>query len=113
MSRAVLVVEGYADLRSAIVETLSRGDFECDAAGGADAAIEKLREHRYEAILLASRLPIRDDPVMRFLHAAQPDQLRKVIVMAEPEVDSADDDPRILLKPFNVEQLLAKMNARA
>jgi DNA-binding response OmpR family regulator len=109
---SVLVVEGYADLRAAIVETLERREVSCDSATSAEDAIGKLRSHHYEAILLAPRLPIRSDPVMRFLHDAQPDELAKVILMTDPAMDedSGSDDCRVLAKPFNNEELMAKLS---
>lgn len=113
MSHSVLVVEDYADLRSAIVETLARHELACETAHTPEDAIGKLRLQHYEAILLAPRLPIKTDPVMQFLTATQPDELRKVILMTAPELeDEADpDDCRVLRKPFNGEQLFAKVIA--
>lgn len=106
MSPAVLVVEDYADLCSAIVETLARRDYSCETAASSADAIDKLRAHHYEAILLAPRLPIKDDPVMQFLHSVQPDELPKVILMKDPFLeDDEEDDCRVLVKPFNNEQL--------
>lgn len=111
MSPAVLVVEDYADLCSAIVETLARRDYACEGAATAEDAIGKLRAHQYEAILLSPRLPIKDDPVMRFLHAVQPGELSKVILMTDPalEADAGEDDCRVLVKPFNNEELMNKL----
>lgn len=111
MSHSVLVVEDYADLCSAIAGTLARCDFTCDTAATAEDAIGKLRTHHYEAILLAPRIPISSDPVMRFLHKTQPEEVHKVILMTQPEVDPDDpDDCRVLHKPFNHDELLAKLN---
>ncbi len=108
---AVLVVEAYEDLRSVIVATLSKGEVECDAATTVEDAIGKLRAQRYDAILIAPRIPIRSDPVMKFLCDAQPGELPKVILMTEPDVD---EDPRpaacrSLAKPFSDRQLFAKL----
>ncbi len=104
---SVLVIEDYADLRSMIADTLALGHFNCDQAATAEDAIAKLREHHYAAILLSSRLPIAADPVMHFLHEQQPDEARKVIVMAEPE-QSTEQCP-VLLKPFNRDQLFDQL----
>jgi DNA-binding response OmpR family regulator len=113
MSPSVLVVEDYADLRSAIVATLSRREYDCESVNTAEAAIDKLRKHQYETILLAPRLPITSDPVMHFLHEYQPEQLARVILMTSPEVDEGlcddPDDCRVLAKPFNNEQLFATL----
>jgi DNA-binding NtrC family response regulator len=113
MSRSVLVVEDYEDLCSAIVHTLERRDIACESASSSEDAIGKLRANHYEAILLAPRLPLKDDPVMRFLMIAQPGEVRKVILMTAPE--DADDrgptDCRVLLKPFNNEQLYEQLKS--
>jgi DNA-binding response OmpR family regulator len=111
MSPSVLVVEDYTDLRAAIVDTLVRQEYVCESATTAEEAIVKLRAHHYEAILLAPRLPIKNDPVMRFLHDSQPEELRKVILMTSPDVeeDTDPDDCPVLAKPFNNEQLFARL----
>ena len=108
---SILVIERYADLRAAIVNALSRGSYECDGADSADDAIEKLRHHHYDAILLSPTLPITSDPVMHFLIEEQPDQTPRVILMTEPDVEEAvpPADQRVLVKPFNNEQLFAKV----
>jgi DNA-binding response OmpR family regulator len=111
MSPSVLVVEDYADLCSAIVDTLVRRDYDCESAATAEDAIGKLRTHHYQTILLSPRIPIKDDPVMRFLHDSQPEELPKVILMTAPDVDEdldVDECP-VLCKPFNLEQLFAKL----
>jgi DNA-binding NtrC family response regulator len=105
MTQQVLVVEDYADLNSAITNSLP-GEYECTAVMTPEAAIEQLREHHYEVILLAPRLPIREDPVMHFLHEHQPAEVGKVILMTYPDDDTSDEACRTLFKPFNREELL-------
>ena len=107
---SVLVVEGYADLRAAIVDTLERSDVACVTAASPEEAILKLRERQYEAILLAPRLPIRSDPVMQFLHETQPGEVSKVILLADVEDEEARSaECRVLTKPFNHDELIAKL----
>ena len=115
MPSSVLVVENYPDLCSAIVETLARGEYACESAATAEDAIIKLREHHYEAILLAPCMPIRSDPVMRFLTESQPDEIHKVILMTDPPVgeESDPEECRVLVKPFNNEQLFAQLRRLA
>lgn len=114
MSPSVLVVEDYADLRSAIVTALSRDEYTCDDVSNAAAAIEMLRGHHYQTILLSPTLPIIDDPVMHYLALHQPQELQNVVLMTNPEVDdvATPDELRVLAKPFNHEQLLAKLATR-
>ena len=109
MSHNILVVEDYADLRTALVSALVRAHYTCDCVGSSEDAVEKLREHKYGAVLLATRLPIADDPVVRYLHAEDSTGRTKVIVMSEP--DQATDDYRSLVKPFNYEQLFKTLTS--
>jgi DNA-binding response OmpR family regulator len=108
MRSSVLVVEDYADLRSAIEATLVRRDYSCDSASSVDDAIVKLRTHEYSAILLAPTLPIKDDRIIRYLVENSPGELWKVILMTDPP-DAQEDRYRVLAKPFNNEELFAKL----
>ena len=105
MAASVLVVEDYADLRSAIATALSKGHYACEQAVSPADAIDHLREHHYDAILLSPTMPVSADPVMLFLRENQPDELQKVILMS----DAASDDYPTLVKPFGKSQLLAKL----
>jgi DNA-binding response OmpR family regulator len=114
MSSSVLVVEDYADLRSAIASALAKGDYACDTADCGETAVDMLRDHRYTAILLAPRLPISSDPVVHFLEEFQPEEMGNVVLMTAPS-DDADPDPgrcRVLTKPFNRQELLATVAPR-
>ena len=104
------MVENYADLRSVIMSTLVRGEYECESAQSTEEAVEKLRQHHFSAILLTPTLPITSDPVMHFLHEQQPGEVSKVILMTEPE-DETEGQPSIV-KPFNADQLLDKLRTR-
>ena len=109
MVQKILVVENYADLNSAITAALP-DDCSCTSVRTAEEAIVKLRAEHYEVILLAPRLPIQDDPVMHFLHEHQPGEIGKVILMTDPgDAEASDDDCRVLLKPFNRDELVAKV----
>lgn len=107
MSHNILIVEDYPDLRAALVSALHRAHYTCDDVANSDAAIEMLQSHRYGAVLLATRLPIADDPVVRYLLAEDAQHRTKVIVMAEP--DQQTDDYRALVKPFNNDELVAQL----
>ena len=108
---SVLVIEAYADLRSAIVDTLEKWDVECDSAASDEDAIGKLRARHYDTILIAPRLPIRSDPVVRFLCDSQPGELPKVVLMTTSEEtdDPGPEQCRVLAKPFSNRQLRAKL----
>ena len=110
MVQSVLVVEDYADLNSAITAALS-DDYRCTSVRTAEDAIGKLQSNHYEVILLAPRLPIQSDPVMHFLHENQPGEVGKVILMMAPddEEESESEDCRVLMKPFNWDELVAEV----
>ncbi len=108
MVQKILVVENYADLNSAITAALP-DDCTCTSARTSEEAIDQLRANHYEVILLAPRLPIQDDPVMHFLHEYQPDEIAKVILMTDPGDEAEGENCRVLLKPFNREELVAKV----
>ena len=107
MSATVLVVEDYADLRAALVSTLAREHYVCDSAQSRDA-VAMLRDHDYNTVLLAPRLPIADDPVVQYL-AAHGHPSRVILMM---DSDSSQDEFRKLEKPFNREQLVAQLTPR-
>lgn len=110
MSLPVLVVEDYADLRSAIVNALARHDYECASVATAEDAVAWLRQHECSAILLSARLPISEDPVIRYLAADHPEDMSKVIVMADPA--TACEPCELLEKPFTNDQLFARLPVR-
>ena len=103
----LLVVDDYADLTSAITAALP--EYDCTIVRSADEAIVKLRAQHYDSILLAPRLPIQDDPVMHFLHENQPEEVRKVILMTFPDADAPGDECRVLMKPFDRQELVAEL----
>ena len=75
-----------------------------------DEAIGKLRQRHYGAILLSPQLPIKDDPVIRFLEASQPEEMPKLILMRDPSLDDDENDAcRSLVKPFNNDELFSKL----
>jgi DNA-binding NtrC family response regulator len=114
MSPSVLIVEPYSDLRSAIESALTRGEYDCVCARDEEDAIRRLQSGSFSAILLAPTLPITEDAVMHFLHEHQPSEVRKVILMTDDEPDSQpqDTDCRVLLKPFDGNELFRTMSDR-
>lgn len=115
MTRSILVVEDYPDLRDAIAGVLSRSGCVCDCVGSA-GAIAKLRANRYEAILISPRLSIKNDPVLHFLAENQPAQLAHVVVMQSPDATMENDEApdercHVLTKPFSRDELLAQVDA--
>ena len=108
MSDSILVVEDYDDLRSAVVSVLSRAHYACDAVASSQDALVKLREHDYAVVLLSTRMPITEDPVVQYLAHSLHGGTR-VILMTEPEQPTANF--HALLKPFDPAALLAEIEA--
>ena len=103
--KSVLVVENHHDLRTAIVAALTREHFACDAVLTGDAALLRLKDHRYEYIFV-------DDEAIGV--AALIDDLAtrsdspKLVLLTEAD---RGDDAGFLRKPFDSKQLLARLNA--
>jgi DNA-binding NtrC family response regulator len=114
MSPSVLIVEPYADLRSAIESALTRGEYDCVCARDEEDAIRRLQSESFSAILLAPTLPITEDAVMHFLHEHQPSEMRKVILMTDDEAGSQPQETecRVLLKPFDGNELFRQVSRR-
>ncbi len=112
MPRSILVVEDYPDLRSTIADVLTRNDCVCDCVDHS-GALAKLRDNDYEAILLAPRLAVADDPVLHYLAETRPAELARVVVMTNPDAVDESPDARchVLEKPFSLDQLLAQLAA--
>lgn len=106
MSARILVVERYAELLSAILATLERRHIDCDAADGPADAIRMLNARDYETVLLSPTLPIREDPVIRYLHEHH--SRARIILMTDGLEDT--EECRILVKPFTVEELLTEID---
>jgi len=99
---SVLIVEGYPDLRKAIVATLGRAHYRCVEVATAEDAIRKLQSGRYSAIVLDPRADVGSDPVMLYLRANQPEQVHNVVILGDEG----------LPKPFNSADLVARMPVR-
>jgi DNA-binding response OmpR family regulator len=110
MPPQVLVVEDYADLRSAIVSALMREHYHCASVATSEEAVAWLKTHECAAILLSARLPIVEDPVIRYLNADRPADIEKVIVMSDPATPCAPCE--LLEKPFTNAELVARLSAR-
>jgi CheY-like chemotaxis protein len=112
MSRSVLVVEDYPDLRTAIADMLSRNDCVCECVDS-DHAIAKLRTKKYDSILIAPKLTVSADPVLHYLAENQPSELAHVVVMTNPTGDDESPDARchVLAKPFSRDELLLQIAA--
>jgi hypothetical protein len=46
---------------------------------------------------------------MHFLHQFQPEEIQKVVLMTCPEDGAPGEECRVLIKPFNRDQLVAEV----
>lgn len=108
MSRSVLVVEDYPDLRAAIALALGRNGCVCDCVDHA-GALTKLRNQKYEMVFIAPQLPIQSDPVMQYLESEE--SAGRVIVMTNPNAGDTPSHARlsVLEKPFSRDELIAQI----
>jgi CheY-like chemotaxis protein len=100
MANSVLVVESHADLRTVIVEVLTRADYRCEAVANGSDGLRKLREQEYELIVIDtdSLTPM---SALCAAVSADPAWRDKLILIGD------ENDPRSLQKPFDRRQLLA------
>ena len=103
MNASILVVENHADLRFAMVSTLRREKFLCDAVANGAAALLKLREHDYRYIFIDN-----DDATAasKLLETLGDDPSQNVILMTDLE---GDYDSSLLRKPFDTKEMLAHL----
>jgi CheY-like chemotaxis protein len=112
MSRSVLVVEDYPDLRVAIADVLVRDGCVCECVNS-DEAIARLEAQDYQTIIIGPRLSLTGDPVLHYLAEHRPGQLPHVVVMVNPGSDEESPDARchVLTKPFSRDELLRQVAA--
>lgn len=113
-SAAVLVVEDDRALRESLVSALDRQGFEVSAAPDGAAGVQRLRDGRYDIVLLDIGLPFVDGwQVMSTLDAPLP---AVVVISARGDerdkvraLDLGADD--YLAKPFGIDELVARIRA--
>lgn len=104
MRPAILVVENHRDLRSAIVDTLRREKFPCDAVRSGEAALLKLRNNDYQYIFVDVD---EDTDAAALLERISADpKSPKLILLTEFD---RQDDVAFLRKPFDSKELIARL----
>ena len=103
--------EDDGPIRSLVTHVVRREGFKVDAVGDGAEALEKLREDKYDLLILDLMMPQVDGfEVLRRLRENMPSQLRRVIVMtAVSQNVAAFIDPicTFLPKPFDIDRLTA------
>lgn len=110
--RRVLLVDDNEATRTLITAILQR-DFHVESALDGMEAVESLRTHHYDAILLDLRMPGHDGfTVLDFLKADHPDLLRCVLVVTASLTPKDMNRARsygicdIITKPFDIEPFM-------
>jgi phosphate regulon transcriptional regulator PhoB len=118
MAQDVLVVEDETDIRNLIVFHLAREGFQCRTAGTGTQALQEVRSHAPDLIVLDLMLPEMDGLEVCRRVRAEPGSASVPIIMLTAKSDEVDrvvglemgaDD--YLVKPFSPKELVARVRA--
>ena len=114
----VLIVEDEPAIARLCQVILGRNSFEVEIASNGDIAKKKLQNCDYDLILIDIRLPVMDGrQLYQFLVRKRPELSDRVIFTTGDYADKAithfikSTGSRLLAKPFDKEELLARVNA--
>lgn len=108
MVSSVLVVESHADLRSVIVDVLTRAEYRCDAVASASDALLKLRQSEYAYIVLDVDSPSSMTSLCAAI-AAEPALMAKLVLIGDEDTPAEVADQPVLHKPFDANALLSRL----
>lgn len=108
--KSILVVEDEFDVQQVVADVLRDEGYEVHVCGNGREALEKLSEHRPDAVLMDVMLPLLSGTqVLETLRQTSNLETLPVILMSEvrPRVPETLSWQGFLKKPFRIEQLLA------
>lgn len=111
----VLVVDDDRAIQVMFDVVLKHHGFHADVVADGQAALERLRDHEYDAILLDLMLPRTNGfEVIGHLKAGESQLLTRTIVVTAAsgrtlELLDADDVHAVLKKPFDLDELIAAL----
>ena len=113
---SVLVCEDDAAIGGLIVALLSRGAIACEWVGSGNAALQRLRQRSYDAVVLDLMMGEGSGfEVIEWMRAEAPYLLRRVTIVtastAALKSDIRHEVHAVLLKPFEIHELLATVRA--
>lgn len=113
----VLLVDDEPALRHAFATMLRREGYDVDVAADGESGERALARARVDCLILDFRIPgVRGDLLYEYACAVQP-QLRRQTIFATGDIAAATHDLlhatgcRVLLKPFDIEDLIAAVAA--
>jgi DNA-binding response OmpR family regulator len=116
----VLIVDDDDGIQALMKALLLRRDVTVDSAGDGDAALRKLRERRYDSIVLDLMLPkVNGFEVVRDLKARSPEMLKRTIVVTAVSNltlrDFKDSElvRCVMRKPFDINEFIDEVLACA
>ena len=110
--KPILLIEDDRGIQGLISTLLSRRGIDVEIAPDGEAALRKIRQNDYAALLLDLMLPrVNGFEVIRELKAISPELLRRTIVVtAASDLTLRDFDHsqvnRLLRKPFSISELM-------
>jgi DNA-binding response OmpR family regulator len=102
-----LVVDDDSAIRVMVAKILEREGFVVDSARDGFEAIEEIRDHDYDLVLLDLMMPRVDGfAVLRFIDHNKPGTRNNVLVMTALSPENLSTAlPNVMYKPFDIDQL--------
>jgi DNA-binding response OmpR family regulator len=102
-----LVVDDDASIRVMVAKILEREGFVVDSAKDGFEAIEAIRDHDFDLVLLDLMMPRVDGfAVLRFIDHHKPGARNSVLVMTALSPENLSTPlPNVIYKPFDIDQL--------
>jgi CheY-like chemotaxis protein len=110
----VLVVDDDPAIREVVADILEMENYVVDLAKDGRAALERLREHRPDVVLLDLMMPVMDG--WQFLEAEDCDGLAIIVMSAAANAATLRGNPNVrgfLPKPFDLIELLRAVGRAA
>ncbi|HEX3071409.1 MAG TPA: response regulator [Thermoanaerobaculia bacterium] len=116
----VLIVDDDDGIQTLMKALLRRREVIVDSASDGDAALRKMRELRYDSIVLDLMLPkVNGFEIVRELKTSLPDLLKRTIVVtavsnhALADFEDSELVRRVLRKPFDINEFIDEVLACA
>ena len=109
MSAQVLVVDDEAGMRDTLVDILEDAGYDVQSAHDGEAALETVRRHRFDVVVMDIRMPGRDGvSVLREMGEPPPQVIMMTAYAVEEQLRQAVEAKAfaVVHKPFQVGHLL-------